>query len=246
MCKNIVNSCHKTIWTQITCDFGPCAAVEYPYISVEVVHREEIGGRAMKFKLLTHVMARDLSFTREQTAAYICARDTASREPCCRRGVCQQRVQVWMYGCPHWQVSTSLVLVVYSRTTRSRGGGDSNRGHEQSVEDERVSRAPWRVSLGTGAAASGSIGPRAQGGSGRDGGESFKTSGYSTETLPDPELGHARPVDQGAAFNKAYDVDGLGNMAPTDSILQGSVMLRWLCGSLSDSEISIWQSPMSH
>jgi hypothetical protein len=23
---------------QITCDFGPCAAIEYPYVSVEVGH----------------------------------------------------------------------------------------------------------------------------------------------------------------------------------------------------------------
>ena len=32
---------------QITCDFGPCAAVEYPYVSVEVGHcvkADESGG----------------------------------------------------------------------------------------------------------------------------------------------------------------------------------------------------------
>jgi len=95
-----------------------------------------------------------------------------------------------MYGRPHWRVTTSLVLVMYSRTTRSRGGGDSNRGHEEAV------------SLWTGAAASGSIGPRAQGRVGSDGGESFKTSGYLTETLPDPELGHAHAVNKALLSTK--------------------------------------------
>ena len=38
MCQDMVNSCQKTVWMQITCDFGPRAAVEYPYVSVEVGH----------------------------------------------------------------------------------------------------------------------------------------------------------------------------------------------------------------
>ena len=38
MCKDMVNSCKKTIWMQIACDFRPRAAVEYPYVSVEVGH----------------------------------------------------------------------------------------------------------------------------------------------------------------------------------------------------------------
>jgi hypothetical protein len=70
-----------------------------------------------------------------------------------------------------------------------------------------------------------------------------------TETLLDPEIGHASEVNK-TAFNKALNVNedfwiwlespdnrlrlarfgaamnGLGNMAPKDAILEGSVMLR--------------------
>ena len=79
--------------------------------------------------------------------------------------------------------------------------------------------------------------------------EGFKSSSYLTETLLDPELGHASEVNK-TAFNKALNVDedfwiwlespdnrlrlarfgaamnGLGNMAPKDAILEGSVMPR--------------------
>jgi hypothetical protein len=74
--------------------------------------------------------------------------------------------------------------------------------------------------------------------------EGFKSSSYLTETLLDPELGHASEVNK-TAFNKAHDVDedywswlerpdnrlrlarfgaamnGLGNMTPKDAILEG-------------------------
>ena len=79
--------------------------------------------------------------------------------------------------------------------------------------------------------------------------EGFKSSSYLTETLLDPELGHAHATNK-TAFNKAHNVDedywswlerpdnrlrlarfgaamnGLGNMTPKDAILEGSVMLR--------------------
>jgi len=74
--------------------------------------------------------------------------------------------------------------------------------------------------------------------------EGFKSSSYLTETLLDPELGHANAANK-TAFNKAHGVDedywswlerpdnrlrlarfgaamnGLGNMTPTDAILEG-------------------------
>jgi len=79
--------------------------------------------------------------------------------------------------------------------------------------------------------------------------EGFKASSYLTETLLDPEIGHASAVNK-TAFNKAHNVDedfwswldrpdnrlrharfgaamnGLGNMVSKDAILEGSVMLR--------------------
>jgi hypothetical protein len=79
--------------------------------------------------------------------------------------------------------------------------------------------------------------------------EGFKSSSYLTETLLDPELGHAHATNK-TAFNKAHNVDedywswlerpdnrlrltrfgaamnGLGNMAPKDAILEGSRLLR--------------------
>jgi hypothetical protein len=94
--------------------------------------------------------------------------------------------------------------------------------------------------------------------------EGFKTSSYLTETLLDPELGHAYESNK-AAFNKAHNVeedlwtwfeapdnklrlarfgaamDGLKNMASPDTILGGSILLRGFCTSPSHLEISIWQ-----
>jgi hypothetical protein len=81
--------------------------------------------------------------------------------------------------------------------------------------------------------------------------EGFKASSYLTETILDPELGHASAVNK-TAFNKAHNIDeyfwtwierpdqrlrlarfgagmnGVGNMAPKDAILEGLVMLRSL------------------
>lgn len=74
--------------------------------------------------------------------------------------------------------------------------------------------------------------------------EGFKTSSYLTETILDPELGHSSEANK-AAFNKAYNTEenfwnwlegpdnklllarfgaamnGLGNMAPKDGIVEG-------------------------
>ena len=79
--------------------------------------------------------------------------------------------------------------------------------------------------------------------------EGFKSSSYLTETLLDPELGHASETNK-TAFNKALNIEedfwswlegpdnrlqlarfgaamnGLGNMTPPDHILEGSVTLR--------------------
>jgi hypothetical protein len=93
--------------------------------------------------------------------------------------------------------------------------------------------------------------------------EGFKASSYLTETILDPELGHASAVNK-TAFNKAHNVDedfwtwierpdqrlrlarfgagmnGVGNMAPKDAILEGPVTL---C-SLADHDLiskSNWQ-----
>jgi hypothetical protein len=79
--------------------------------------------------------------------------------------------------------------------------------------------------------------------------EGFKTSSYLTETLLDPELGHSSEANK-AAFNKAYNTEedfwnwlegpdnkllharfgaamnGMGNMAPKDAIVEGSVTLH--------------------
>ena len=81
--------------------------------------------------------------------------------------------------------------------------------------------------------------------------EGFKASSYLTETILDPELGHASAVNK-TAFNKAHNVDedfwtwierpdqrlrlarfgagmnGVGNMAPKDAILEGPVTLHSL------------------
>ena len=67
------------------------------------------------------------------------------------------------------------------------------------------------------------LGQLSRGGeAGRDDGEDFKTSGYLTETLLDPELGHAHAANK-AAFNNVYrgNANGLENMATTDPILAG-------------------------
>ena len=90
--------------------------------------------------------------------------------------------------------------------------------------------------------------------------EGFKTSSYLTETLLDPELGHASAVNK-TAFNKAHNfegdfwswlerpdnglrharfgaaMNGLGNMAPKDAILEGSANAARLCRPSSDLEI---------
>jgi hypothetical protein len=82
--------------------------------------------------------------------------------------------------------------------------------------------------------------------------EGFKSSSYITETLLDPELGHAYEANK-TAFNKAYNVkedmwtwsaapenklrmarfggamNGLKNMAPLEAILEGSATLRGIC-----------------
>lgn len=74
--------------------------------------------------------------------------------------------------------------------------------------------------------------------------EGFKSSSYLTETLLDPELGHANETNR-TAFNKALDTEedfwswlegpdnglrlarfgaamnGLGNMTPPEHILEG-------------------------
>jgi hypothetical protein len=94
--------------------------------------------------------------------------------------------------------------------------------------------------------------------------EGFKSSSYMTETLLDPELGHAYEPNK-AAFNKAHNVeevlwtwfdapdnklrrtrfgaamDGLNNMTSPDTILGGPILLRDSCTSLSHLEISNWQ-----
>jgi hypothetical protein len=81
--------------------------------------------------------------------------------------------------------------------------------------------------------------------------EGFKSSSYLTETLLDPELGHAYESNK-AAFNKAYNVEedfwtwlerpdnglrlaqfgagmtSLKTTSPTNSILEGSVTLSYI------------------
>ena len=78
--------------------------------------------------------------------------------------------------------------------------------------------------------------------------ECFKSSSYLTETLLDPELGHASESNN-ASFNKAHNVhedfwgwlerpdnrlrfarfgaamNGLKNVSATNAILEGSIML---------------------
>jgi hypothetical protein len=89
--------------------------------------------------------------------------------------------------------------------------------------------------------------------------EGFKSSSYLTETLLDPQLGHAFESNK-TAFNKAYNVKeelwtwyeapenrlrlarfGAGmssvkNVASPDAILTGSILLRDFCTSLSHLE----------
>jgi hypothetical protein len=84
--------------------------------------------------------------------------------------------------------------------------------------------------------------------------EGFKTSSYLTETLLDPEFGHAYESNK-TAFNKAYNVkgdlwtwyeapgnklrltrfgaamNGVKNMAPVEAILEGSFRLHGSCTS---------------
>ena len=64
MCKDVVNSCHKTIWMQVTCDLGPRAAVEYPYVSVEGGHcvKAESSGEETCHQWHLTAWPRDLSF----------------------------------------------------------------------------------------------------------------------------------------------------------------------------------------
>jgi hypothetical protein len=97
--------------------------------------------------------------------------------------------------------------------------------------------------------------------------EGFKASSYMTETLLDPELGHASKVNK-TAFNKAHNVDedfwswldrpdnrlrnvrfgaamtGFGNMAPKDGILEGSVTLRGFAEHYLTCEI--WNRQGTH
>ena len=82
--------------------------------------------------------------------------------------------------------------------------------------------------------------------------ENFKSSSYLTETLLDPELGHASESNK-TAFNKAFNCkddiwtwaaepenrsriprfsaaqNGLKNMSSPEAILEGSVILRGFC-----------------
>jgi hypothetical protein len=82
--------------------------------------------------------------------------------------------------------------------------------------------------------------------------EGFKSSSYLTETLLDPELGHAYEANK-TAFNKAHNVkeevwawfeapnnrlrltrfgvgmNGIKNMTPPEAILEGSVTLCRFC-----------------
>jgi hypothetical protein len=91
--------------------------------------------------------------------------------------------------------------------------------------------------------------------------EGFKSSSYLTETLLDPELGHAYESNK-AAFNKAHNVeedmwtwfeapdnklrharfgaamDGVNNMISPDTILIGLILLHCSFTSLSHLEIS--------
>ena len=84
--------------------------------------------------------------------------------------------------------------------------------------------------------------------------EGFKSSGYLTETLLDPELGHAFKSNE-TAFNKAYNVKedlwtwyeapgnrlkltrfgaamkGVKNMLSPEAILEGAVTLHGFCTS---------------
>jgi hypothetical protein len=86
--------------------------------------------------------------------------------------------------------------------------------------------------------------------------EGFKSSSYLTETLLDPELGHACESNK-AAFNKAHNVEegmwswferpdnrlrlarfgaamsGLKNAMPANAILDGSATLRCIHHTLS-------------
>jgi len=82
--------------------------------------------------------------------------------------------------------------------------------------------------------------------------ESFKSSSYLTETLLDPELGHAYEPNK-AAFNKAFNtkevfwawaeappnrlrlarfgaaMNGIKNMCSSEATLEGSVTLSRFC-----------------
>ena len=86
--------------------------------------------------------------------------------------------------------------------------------------------------------------------------EGFKISCYLPEALLDPEFGHAYEPNK-AAFNKAFNtkedmwtwaefpenktrlvrfssaMNGLKNISPRETILEGSAMLRGFCTSLS-------------
>jgi hypothetical protein len=94
--------------------------------------------------------------------------------------------------------------------------------------------------------------------------EGFKSSSYLTETLLDPQLGHAFESNK-TAFNKAHNVEeelwtwyeapenrlrlarfgagmsGIKNMASHDAILAGSILLRDFFTPLSHLETSDWQ-----
>jgi hypothetical protein len=92
----------------------------------------------------------------------------------------------------------------------------------------------------------------------------FKSSSYLTETLLDPQLGHAYESNK-TAFNKAFNVEedmwtwyetpenrlrlarfgagmnGVKNISSPDVILAGSILLRDFCTSLSHLNTSNWQ-----
>jgi hypothetical protein len=105
--------------------------------------------------------------------------------------------------------------------------------------------------------------------------EAFKSSSYLTETLLDPEFGHASEANK-AAFNRAHNIgedmwswferpdnklrlarfgasmEGVRNTISADSILEGSVIARSFEGRYVTQIYSHWQgtpgraSPKAH
>jgi hypothetical protein len=94
--------------------------------------------------------------------------------------------------------------------------------------------------------------------------EGFKSSSYLTETLLDPELGHAYESNK-TAFNKAYNVkedmwawsvapenkwrmarfagamNGAKNMTPPEAISEGSSHTAWYLHGIVSPLTSNWQ-----